>query len=217
MTLKLLLPTLIFLCVACGKAPSTGRSSVTSNNADTSPTSSRVHDAEVHVGFMYWALPTPVLCKEWQLVVGGTVLETHHEKGYGAHAEPFTSGTMTVDKLFLNLPTRKDVVSASAKSFKADVFDGLSIGDKVIVFVSEYDGGYGIIEVPDSNCKIGIKVKGWDDPIVSAVEKMIANGETVNNMRARRDMLEDHAYADLWRPYSSKGIAYLLGGEKYWQ
>jgi hypothetical protein len=124
---------------------------------------------------------------------------------------------MSVDKIFLNLPTRDDVVSSSIKRFKSEVFDGLTAGDKVIVFVNEYDGGYGIIEVPDSNCKIGIKVKGWDDPIVGAVERMVANRETVNSMDARRDMLKDQAYADLWRPYSGKGIDYLLKGEAYWQ
>ena len=190
---------------------------MTSDNTVTSPKPSRVHNDEVHVGFMYWALPTPVLCNEWQLVIGGSVLETHQENGYGAHSQPFTRGTLNVDRVFLNLPTRNDVVSTSVRRVKADVFDGLNVGDKVIVFVSEYDGGYGIVEVPDSNCKMGIKVNRWNDPIVGAVERMTQNHDTVNNMDARRGMLEDPAYADLWRIYSSKGIAYLLRGEEYWK
>ena len=165
---------------------------------------------------MYWAIPTPLLCKEWHLVVGGTVLETHEEKGYGAHPEPFIRGTLGVERIFLNLPTRDDVVSPSLKRFKADGFDGLRRGDRVIVFANEYDGGYGIIEVPDSNCKIGIKVADWGEPIVRAVEEMIEKEGSAGNADHRREMLKDAKYAEVWRPYSGKGIAYILEGKEYW-
>jgi len=175
-----------------------------------------VHDEEVLVGLMYWAIPTPILCKEWHLVVGGTVLETHEEEGYGAHPKPFIRGTLEVEKIFLNRPTRDDVVSPSLKRFKADGFDGLRRGDRVIVFANEYDGGYGIIEVPDSNCKIGIKVAGWGDPIVRAVEEMIEKENSTDNADPRREMLKEAAYAEVWRPYSRKGIAYILKDKEYW-
>ena len=166
---------------------------------------------------MYWAIPTPILCKEWRLVVGGTVLETHEEKGYGAHPKSFISGTLEVERVFLNLPTRDDVVSPSLKLFKAQGFDGLRRGDRVIVFVNEYDGGYGLIAVPDSNCKIGIKVADWGEPIVHAVEEMIKKEDSKNNADLRREMLKEAAYAEVWRPYSSKGIAYILEDKNYWR
>ena len=165
---------------------------------------------------MYWAIPTPILCKEWQLVVGGTVLETHEEKGHEAHPEPFVGGTLKVERIFLNLPTRDDAVSPNLKRFEADAFDGLRRGDRVIAFVNEYDGGYGVIEVPDSNCKIGIKVADWGEPIVGAVEEMIRSGGSTYNTDVRREMLKDAKYAETWRPYSHKGIQYLLEGKEYW-
>jgi hypothetical protein len=93
----------------------------------------------------------------------------------------------------------------------------LKRGDKVIVFVNEYDGGYGIIETSDSNCNIGIKVASWDEPIVAAIEEMIKSGGAMNNIDARKKLLKDAKQARVWRPYSSKGIAYLLEGKDYWQ
>ena len=206
----------LVLLVSCSSVPTpSGRHNVQSTPSPA-PTPVHVFDEEAHVGLMYWATPTPILCQDWHLVVGGTVLETHEEAGYGAHPEPFISGTLTVERIFLNLPTRNYAVSQSLKRFKADGFDGLRRGDKVIVFANEYDGGYGIIAVPDSNCKIGIKVADWGEPIVGAVEEMIRNERASNNEDVRAEMLKDARYAGVWRPYSSKGIAYILEGKEYW-
>jgi hypothetical protein len=181
----------------------------------TSPTR-RVYNERMHVSHMYWAIPQPILCKDWYLVVGGTVLETHKEEGHDAHPRPYVGGTMTVERIFLNLPTRNYAVSPNLKIFMSNAFDGLKRGDKVIVFVNEYDGGYGIISVLDSNCGIGIKVKSWDEPIVGAIEAMIRGGGGGKNIDARKEMLKDANTVKVWRRYSSRGIAYLLEDKDYW-
>jgi hypothetical protein len=204
------------LLVSCGGAPATSSRHDALSTPSPASTPARVFDEEADVGLMYWATPMPILCKDWYLVVGGTVLETHEEAGHGAHPDPFISGTLAVERIFLNLPTRNYAVSQGLKRFKAEGFDGLRRGDKVIVFANEYDGGYGIIAVPDSNCKIGIKVAGWDEPIVGAVEEMIRRERSENNGAIRAEMLKDARYAEIWRPYSSKGIAYLLEGKECW-
>jgi hypothetical protein len=46
---------------------------------------------------------------------------------------------------------------------------------------------------------------------------MIKSGGAMNNIDARKKLLKDAKQARVWRPYSSKGIAYLLEGKDYWQ
>lgn len=169
----------------------------------------RTHTTEIDIGSAYWSNASPILSTEWQLVVGGTVTELHTRDGFGAHPDPFSCGTLSVEKIFLNLPTEKDVVSAELKTLKGELFDGLKVGDKVIVFITEYDGGFAMIEVADSNCKMGVKVNAWDDAIVKEVEKMTRDAQVVNDFGARLKMLEDPAIEKLWLPFSKDGIAAL--------
>lgn len=172
--------------------------------------------ATFKAGVQYWANPVPLLCKEWYVVVGGTVLEKHKTPGYGAHPKPFTEGTLRVERVFISLPTKRQTAPQEMKYFKSDGFEDLKVGDKVIVFVNEYDGGYGIVEAMDSNCKLGIKVRDWNEPIVGAVEKIAADTEMAVHYDKRSEILKARQYANIWRPYSKRGIDYLLKGISWW-
>jgi hypothetical protein len=209
---------LFLLCAGCRNPAEPVRSSA--NAAKTpSPVKSpaRVFEEEARAGYLYWATPTPILAREWRLVLGGTVVETHPDTAhYGDHKKTFAAGTLRVEKIFLNLPTENYIVSPNVKRFKSDLFDGLKPGDKVIVFAVEYDGGYGLIEVPDSNCKIGIKVDRWSDSIVGAVERMIERTPE-GDWKSIAEMLGDPAYAEIWRPYSPRGIDHLLEQKDYYR
>jgi len=161
-------------------------------------------------GLMYWAPERPLLCKDWRVVVAGTVKETHVEKTRDHPVKELTHGTAAIEKILLKKPTPKQEF-VTASTLKSDGFDGLNRGDKVIVFVDEYDGGYGIQPVIGSNCRIGIKVESFDDPIVGAIEKMI------EHLDARHVPLQDNAYAELWRKYSAEGVRLIQNKETKWQ
>ncbi|HEX8558034.1 MAG TPA: hypothetical protein VF668_08040 [Pyrinomonadaceae bacterium] len=159
-------------------------------------------------GHMYWATPQPVLCKDWYVVLGGAVVETHREAMPGLTKERHTAGTLRVERVFMSLPTKNEAApGAGVAYFKSEAFDGLKRGDKVIVFVNEYDGGYGIVEAAGSNTKLGIKVRSWDDPIVRAVETLTRDPQAARFPEGRREVLKDPEQAKAWRPFAGKGAA----------
>jgi hypothetical protein len=164
------------------------------------PTPTRNEDLTLEVGLQYWAPPFPLLCKDWYVVVGGTVLEKHEAPGNTAHENPFIEGTLLVEHVFLRLPTRNQSAPSNMKYFKSAGFDDLEVGEKVIIFVNEYDGGYGIIPTLGSNCRLGIKVNSWEEPIVEAIEAITKHGELVD--RKRDEVLKNPRYIEVWRPYS---------------
>jgi hypothetical protein len=93
----------------------------------------------------------------------------------------------------------------SIRKQESDGFEGLKRGDKVLVFVNEYDGGYGIIEAAGSNCKLGIKVRDWDDPIIEAVEAMTRDPQMAKRPDDRIEVLKNPKYAEVWQRFSRKG------------
>jgi hypothetical protein len=162
---------------------------------------------------MYWATPRPILCKDWYVVVAGAVTETHPETIPGLAKERYTMGTLKVERVLLSLPTEREAAPARFAYFKSDGFEGLRRGDKVLVFVNEYDGGYGIIEAAGSNCKLGIRVRGWDDPVVKAVEALTSDAHTAQRPDGRAEVLKNPKYARAFRPFSGRGA----GGKGCWE
>ncbi|MEW6736674.1 MAG: hypothetical protein AB1489_35625 [Acidobacteriota bacterium] len=82
------------------------------------------------------------------------MLETYQETFPDLAREQYIAGTLEIERVLLSLPTREKSAPANFKYFKSDGFEGLKAGDKIIAFVNEYDGGYGIIEASGSNCKL---------------------------------------------------------------
>ena len=156
---------------------------------------------EFSAQFLYWAPAKPVLCQEWYVVLSGTVLETHEEdlgelRGHG------TSGTMSIERIFLNVPSRKESVPSGAKVFASDLFDGLKAGDKVLVFVSEYDGGYGILEAHGSNIRQGIRLDSWDHPVVQMLAAASGAEPSTDRKKFQDAIVSDPRTKEVWAPFN---------------
>ena len=151
--------------------------------------------------FLYWAPAKPILCQEWYVVLSGTVLEAHDEdlgelRGHG------TAGTMSIERIFLNVPSKKESVPGGAKVFASDLFDGLRTGDKVLVFISEYDGGYGILGAHGSNTRQGIKLDSWDHPIVQMLAEAAGPEGATDRKKFQDAIVSDPRTKEAWAPFN---------------
>ena len=54
--------------------------------------------------------------------------------------------------------------------------DGLWPGDKVLILLEEYEGGLAIPPRTGGGCRLGVRLSGWDDPVIEAVRFAIAQG-----------------------------------------
>ncbi|HEV2864848.1 MAG TPA: hypothetical protein VGX48_27895 [Pyrinomonadaceae bacterium] len=200
--------TVLLLALLTCAPPPEGASSQATPRAQTgaarpSP-SPRAAPETFSVGVMYWATPRPVLCKDWYVVLGGTVVETHREEAPELARQHFAAGTLKVERVFMSLPTEREAAPEGFAYFKSEGFDGLRRGDKVIVFVNEYDGGYGLVEAAGSNSKLGIKVRSWDEPIVEAVAAMTRDAQAAKLPGDRQEALKDPRHAEAWRPFNGR-------------
>lgn len=145
---------------------------------------------------MNWVSQTVLTGGRWAVVLAGTVTETHKERDpfYGGDV---VSGTLKINKVLLQRGTR-DKIFKSASFMTSRGFDGLEVGDKILVFVVEYDGGYGIPNYHGSGSKLGIKVRDFDEPILSAVEAMIQHPE--------RNMLKNKRHLAAWQRCDPEGV-----------
>lgn len=200
-SLTLLLLALVTCAPARDGAPPQATPRAQTGPARPTPTPGAASDT-FSVGVMYWATPRPVLCKDWHVVLGGTVIETHKETAPELAKQHFTAGTLKVERVFLSLPTEREAAPAGFAYFKSEGFEGLKRGDKVIVFVNEYDGGYGIVEAAGSNSRLGIKVRSWDDTIVEAVAAMTRDAQATKLPGGRQEALKDPRHAEAWRPFN---------------
>ena len=216
-----MLPLLLVLvtCAPVRKSPAQATPVATQSvpnaaqSAPTAATPQAVASDTFSAGVMYWATPRPVLCKDWYVVIAGTVSETHLKVIPELAKQRFTEGTLKVERVLLSLPTEREAAPANFAYFKSDGFEGLKCGDKVIVFVNEYDGGYGIIEAAGTNSKLGIKVRSWDDPVVGAIEAITRDARMAKYPDDRIELLKDPKYAKIWREFSGKGG----GGKGCWE
>jgi hypothetical protein len=165
-----------------------------------------------HAGYMYWSHPT-ILRDKWDLVLSGTVTSIDEKKplndsisiedGYQK------AGTIKVYELIYQnenrgFPSEKltalddfshDVLSISGGFYK------LNGGDKVLVFLTWYEGAYAKQHIEGTQTRLGIKLKSFDDPIVFATKRF------VNGSNREASVLRD---AELWEKYDAKGLAYRL-------
>lgn len=178
---------------------------------------------------IYWAVPSTVADSEWNAVFGGTVIKTKQEKeeGLGGHERKFVSGTLKVEKIFLNMPDHIEIKLDSI--FEGESFEHLKKGDKVIVFVNSFfDKEFWIKTIEGTNSAMGFKVKTWNDPIGGVLEKAAPCSKTKNSWveghekdfrvklydcRAERDkiILEN---AEIWKRYDPLGLDNLLERQK---
>lgn len=115
----------------------------------------------------YWANPREILARDWYLVVVGTVRQT--QVGPEEYLWTPVHGIIDVQEVLYCSPECRRVDKNRLKTLQANGFHELKAGDKVIVFVNEYDGGDGIVPVSGTNCRMGMKLKGWNDPFLQLV------------------------------------------------
>ena len=174
---------------------------------------------------VYWAVSIPVAVTDWNAVFGGTVLRTKKEKqkGMGEFGRKYVSGEIKVDKVFLGLPDNSKLSTNGIIS--AEGFENLKKGDKVIVFVNGfYEREFVLQKIEGTNSALGFKIKDWNEPIVSVLEKAApcskikdtwVEGHPADfrtkmyDCRAERDqiILEN---AEIWKRYDPHGFDQLL-------
>ena len=125
-------------------------------------------------GFMYWSGPY-LLSSDWAAVLTGTVeeVEKYNPKSYLT----LYKGKIKINDVLFSRSTKK------AKFVKTDYlacdggFKDLKAGDRVIVFLTEYEDGFAIADYSGTNCQLGIKVKTFNDSVVAAVKDRIKTGK----------------------------------------
>ncbi len=161
-------------------------------------------------GYMFWAPAMPILGRDWLVVAGGTVTRTWEELDEQidcVHAR----GVLRIEKVYLVREDRPEVRKQWGQgrtTLESAGFDGLKPGDKVIVFVSGYDGGCAIHPALESNCRIGIKVGSWKDPIVAAVRAACGSKDI-------REVLKQKKHLEAWRFFDRSGAEAALRGRSY--
>ncbi len=151
---------------------------------------------------MYWAPSRYLLGRDFIYVARGTVVELAKMKPDSPQIRGnrwiFEARIEVHDTLLDRPPKGRSPRGPEdqPKFVVSELADRLAIGDRVIVFGLEYDGGYGMIEALGSNARLGIKVQTWDDPINAAVEALVGGSAD----------LTDAKQADAWRPFGEAAI-----------
>lgn len=165
------------------------------------PTPQIIDGGLFYASFMYWC-ERPLFQKDWYVIVAAELEKIEETPGYGAHPDNFIRGTFRIHEVLQALPT-KGVVFKNASQISTQGCEGLNIGDKVLIFVDEYDGGYGVVPVAGSNCHIGIKIETFDAPIVAAVKTWLTHEE---NVHEQAKLLLNPHYTAIWQQYGYMGI-----------
>jgi hypothetical protein len=229
---KYLLLATVFLFNGC-QADKVSEPDITTNTAPKAATRLELFkkpDGSFRFPTLYWTTPRGVAEEDWNAVFGGTVIkvETVREKKSDGFPFPrtYVKGALKVEKIFRDLPDSTEITVDSI--IESEDFDGLKKGDKVIIFIQEiYEGGFVRIEVDGTNSKLGFKVKDWNEPIVTALEK-IAPCYKINigwveghaqNFRAKmydcykernQMILGDPQVTETWKRSDPKGFQYLV-------
>jgi len=130
-----------------------------------------IDGGEFYVPFDY-GHPSILLNTDWYAIVSGTVSQTN--KPEEIKGLRITGGKIEVHELLFARPTQRERLVKVEQLSSDGGFDDLSVGDKVLVFIGRHHDTYAI---PDygSPCHIGLKLEGFDDPIILAVKEQVAS------------------------------------------
>lgn len=225
-TVRLLLILIISFCTGCEKndppspvreIPAKPEQGTNKNPTAPAPAPSDIIKPKVinggtfKVGYMYWAR-SPLLLKDWSVVLSGTVSEIyrHQLKGDQINPEGTMAGVVKIHEIYSRRSTQK-VDFQNASFFKSSGgFDGLKKGDKIIVFIDSYDGGYGVVPVSDTHCHLGLKITGFDDPVIDATKMWLSKK---GDFFEQGKLAVDEKFAKVWRKYDKVGLEAFL--ERY--
>ncbi len=154
----------------------------------------------MNLGLMYWAPPEYVLGGSSGLVFGAEVetIESRAAEHPELRGPTIVEATLRVDRVLRQIdPPRADRPARRLRPddvVHSDGAEGLAVGDRVLVFASTYDGGYGIVPKRGTRTPIGIIVRTWSDPIVGAVRRWLDDESSWS------------ADVETWRPYGEGAI-----------
>ncbi len=135
---------------------------------ETHPAAKPAVKAEFGMVFIC-AEPVEVLADRWDVVLAAEVQTTEKKRLWHKAGPERVGGRLAIREFLYKNPKDKSIDPQKAKFFKlTDGLRGLKAGDKVLVFAIRHDDAYGITPKSGSNCRIGIKVENWNDPIVKA-------------------------------------------------
>jgi len=173
--------------------------------SESKPEPTLVDGGEFRAREMYWC-SRPLLLQDWHIVLACELLGTREKLCPDFAKQEFIEGIFRIHEVILARPTEQ-MVFHSADALRTTGCEGLVPGDRALVFVSGYNGGYGLVPADGSNCRIGIKVPSFDAPITDAVRKWIAyQGRPAEQY----GLLLDDNYAATWREYGHMGIKEAL-------
>jgi len=185
-------------------------------------------DGLIELPTLYWSTPRTLPAFDWYAVFGGTVINVKKEsvKMSGDFSREYVSGALKIEKVFLNLPGSSEISINSVVT--SENFDDLKKGDKVIIFINGfYEREFVRVEVEGTSSKLGFKVKDWNEPIVSVLEKIAPCNKTQEEWpeghpRETRILmyncggdwdkfiLDDPEISKVWKRYDPKGFEHLV-------
>jgi hypothetical protein len=149
-----------------------------------------------HAGLMYWTLPG-ILNNQWYAVFTGTVSDIlyNSKDSNNIAGHKYVYGKLNVNEILLSEKTKTSDFKKS-NYFSSDGFDNFKIKDKVLIFMTEYDGGYGV----PNGCIV--KLKTFNDSIVTSSKKYIKGKQKFEIINNPTDM-------KLWNRYDSTGLKHV--------
>ncbi len=186
-----------FLALSLGVGPASG------DTFDRPVTEIRIDDEGVyHAGFMYWYGTQTLFSQPAEFVVLGEVVrvaQIPRQSGLGAGT---AHGRLRVDEVVVCPDSlRKD--AERIRFLDADAFDGLAVGDTVLVFMVRYEGEYAIPSWAHADTPIGHRLHPTkDDPFCDDLRfvQLLKSGHAWDLAALSSDELR------LWRCVDSDGL-----------
>jgi hypothetical protein len=137
-------------------------------------------------GFLYWAAEQGFDASDAVVVLTGEVeaLDSREDpSGWPASPNPGERAVIRIRE-FLRIDRQagrhvapeKWIDPAKHKWLSAGGAEGLWPGDKLVVRMTEYDGGLGILPQTGGDCRLGVKLSGWEDPVLESIRYAVAEG-----------------------------------------
>ncbi len=111
----------------------------------------------LNVGLLYWALPRPAAEGENAiLIVEGELVakEVRGGEGLARRGTLVHEGIVRITRVLRDQPPRPRGTGevqryAGQRFLRTDGLEGVEVGDRLVVYIHDYDGGYGIVPASD--------------------------------------------------------------------
>ena len=134
---------------------------------------------------MYWATPRPIFELPPALIVAATVesLDSRPSTKPELRPGPIVDARLEIHELLFAAPAISpgydESVAATYQGqrwIESEGFRGLAVGDKLVLFLTAYEGDYALAPIAGANTEVGVKVDSWNDPILARARRYGAGG-----------------------------------------